>query len=289
MRTPPSPSTSTTPPVRVPVDVLNSTQIPNLTAKAKEVAASQLAGTEVLAAAAEAAKGVSEETHRTRKERGKEDPEDVLYDRSPPWYIRWMWVLIGVDVLWTGNLADLIWEHWTYKPNDPPGTQLPPEIKPPPVAELGVGYIPRPAWQRAGLCGIIIAGGSIAAFALISARVRAVTRLVALPSLGAPKGAFREVRIETARGRRYDVILEKKACALSRTKDDSEIILQTGVVNRPNARSQYWLGLVGANVQGRKGIDGPEVQRWFHAAWHGESPHPENEHPGRWVAGPAAQ
>jgi hypothetical protein len=33
---------------------------------------------------------------------GKSEAEDVIYEKNPSWYFRnWVWLLVGMDVLWT--------------------------------------------------------------------------------------------------------------------------------------------------------------------------------------------
>jgi hypothetical protein len=80
MRSPPSPSTSTEPPSRIPKD-FDTTQ-PNIVVE--EATTANVTATET-----EGGPG---------SQSGK---EEVLFERSPSWWIKWVWVIIGMDVIWS--------------------------------------------------------------------------------------------------------------------------------------------------------------------------------------------
>lgn len=79
MRSPPSPTTSTEPPSRIPKEI-NAAQADTIIEDAAKATV-----------AAQAGGGSSSGP-------GK---EEVLYERSPSWWIKWVWILVGMDVIWS--------------------------------------------------------------------------------------------------------------------------------------------------------------------------------------------
>lgn len=80
MKSPPSPTMSTEPPSRIPKEI-NAVQADTIVEEATKAAVTET----------QAESGSSSGT-------GK---EEILYDRSPSWWIKWVWVLIGMDIIWS--------------------------------------------------------------------------------------------------------------------------------------------------------------------------------------------
>ncbi|KAG8780483.1 hypothetical protein FRC12_022976 [Ceratobasidium sp. 428] len=259
MRSQPSPTTSTEPPSRIP-KTLDTASVNTIVDDAAKEA---VAATQAEQAGSESQK------------------EEVLYERSPSWWIKWVWVLIGMDIIWSGNFAEFIWNRWT--------RQTPP-VKPDPDQKAtskqpndDSKWTPRPMWQRAGLTLLVLAGGTGIALALLLAQARTITRVIRLP-----QASTSQVRIETARnwhGRGR--VVDSADIEARNGRDDSELI-----VKLPNSRGEFLLGLDGAWVRGATG-DVSEVRQNFNRTfpqWKGLKRDANVVPPGlgRWKSGPAA-
>lgn len=80
MRSLPTPTTSTEPPSRIPKDI-NAVQANTIIEEATKTAVTE----------AEAESGSSSGTAK----------EEILYERNPSWWIKWVWVLVGMDIIWS--------------------------------------------------------------------------------------------------------------------------------------------------------------------------------------------
>ncbi|KAG9119758.1 hypothetical protein FRC07_005058 [Ceratobasidium sp. 392] len=248
MRSQPSPTTSTEPPSRIPKN-LDSTPVSAIVEDATKeaVAATQ-----------------AEEDSRSGK-------EEILYERSPSWWIKWVWVLIGMDIIWS----------WT---RQAPPTKSDQKALNQPNDESE--WTPRPMWQRAGLTLLVLAGGTGIALALLLAQARTITRIIRLSQVGTS-----QVRIETARNWHGRGRIVDQADVTARkgreNPDDTELI-----VKLPNSRGEFLLGLDGASVRGMTG-DISEVRQNFNRTfpqWKGLKREANVVAPGigRWKSGPAA-
>ncbi|KAG8689111.1 hypothetical protein FRC08_011118 [Ceratobasidium sp. 394] len=257
MRSQPSPTTSTEPPSRIP-KTLESTPVDTI--------------------AREATKATATAT-QTEGAGSQSEKEEILYERSPSWWIKWVWVLIGMDIIWSGNFAEFIWNRWTRQVSSTKGDQQATLKK----LDNDPEWTPRPMWQRAGLTLLVLAGGTGIALALLLAQARTITRIIRLPQAGT-----NQVRIETARNWHGRGRVVEQADITARSgRDDSELI-----VKLPDSRGEFLLGLDGAHVRGTTG-DIPEVRQNFNRTfpqWKGLKRDTNVVAPGlgRWKSGPAA-
>ncbi|KAG9096868.1 hypothetical protein FS749_007555 [Ceratobasidium sp. UAMH 11750] len=258
MRSQPSPTTSTEPPSRIP--------------KTSE-------STPVDTIAREATKATATATQAENDTGSQSEKEEILYERSPSWWIKWVWVLIGMDIIWSGNFAEFIWNRWTRQVSSTKGDQQ----ATPKKLDNDPEWTPRPMWQRAGLTLLVLAGGTGIALALLLAQARTITRIIRLPRAGAS-----QVRIETARNWHGRGRVVEQADITARSgRDDSELI-----VKLPDSRGEFLLGLDGAYVRGTTG-DVSEVRQNFNRTfpqWKGLKRDTNVIAPGlgRWKSGPAA-
>ncbi|KAG8690358.1 hypothetical protein FRC11_012154 [Ceratobasidium sp. 423] len=162
--------------------------------------------------------------------------EEVLYERTPSWWIKWVWILIGMDIVWSGNFAEFIFNRWTRQVDPPKDRPLTPE-------ELKEAeWTPRPLWQRAGLSLLVLAGGTGIAAALLLAQARTITRIIRLPQAT-------KARVETARNwPGKGKMVELAEVTARKGRDETEII-----VTLPGTRGEYLLGLDRAKIRGEAG------------------------------------
>jgi hypothetical protein len=80
MKSHPSPTTSTEPPTRIPKEI-NAAQADVIV---NEATKTTITGT-----------GVQADSN------SQSDGEEILYERKPSWWIKWVWVLIGMDIVWS--------------------------------------------------------------------------------------------------------------------------------------------------------------------------------------------
>ncbi|KDQ13952.1 hypothetical protein BOTBODRAFT_55694 [Botryobasidium botryosum FD-172 SS1] len=189
---------------------------------------------------------------------GNTQGDPPLYEVKPPWYIKWMWVLVGTTVIWTGTASELVWNEWTQRvvtanPDDP--------------SREKIDYVPRPIYQRAALCGFIIFGGVACAAGLFLVRARTVTRLVLRGN---------DVTISTwgdwrGRGR----VVEKQLCTI---QGGNSARAEEMTLNVVGVRGRYRVSLKGASVNGRPGGVW-DVRRGLQGHWHGVALR------GKWVEG----
>ncbi|KAF8740546.1 hypothetical protein RHS02_04449, partial [Rhizoctonia solani] len=249
MKSQPSPTTSTEPPTRIPKPISHVQPDAVLDEAAKTNLASNPNAT------------------------FQSNEEEVLYERTPTWWIKWVWILIGMDIVWSGNFAEFIFNRWTRQVDPPKDRPLTPE-------ELKeVEWVPRPLWQRAGLSLLVLAGGTGIAAALLLAQARTITRIVRLPEAT-------KARIETARnwpGRGKVIDLTE----VTARKDETEVIAKL-----PGSRGEFLIGLDGAKIRGEAGEIGQVKQNFNHtfSQWKGlgREINPTSPALGRWKSGPAA-
>ncbi|QRV84124.1 hypothetical protein RhiJN_12140 [Ceratobasidium sp. AG-Ba] len=212
MRSPPTPTTSTEPPSRIP--------------KTSD-------GTHLNSAADNAARETIAAAQPSDEPGSQTGKEEILYERSPSWWIKWVWVLIGMDIIWSGNFAEFIWNRWTRQVSDKKGQGPNDDVE----------WKPRPMWQRAGLTLLVLAGGTGIALALLLAQARTITRIIRLPR------ASNQVRVETARNWHGKGRVVDPADITARNgRDDTELIIKL-----PHSRGEFLLGLDGAYVRGTTG------------------------------------
>ncbi|KAG8935149.1 hypothetical protein FRC03_011529 [Tulasnella sp. 419] len=184
------------------------------------------------------------------------NPEDSnkAYERVPGWYFRrWIWLLIGFDVVWTANAVDLTFNNWTEKipPKEKDGT---------PKYEL------KSLWARLPACTVISIGGAALATGMLLMRRRVVRKIEIRPN--------KRVYVETAAdGNGKGILVEKSSCDLRPGRDESEMIM-----NISGYKGDYWLGLKGATVAGLGGSNW-DIRRRLHEKWFGVQLH------GRWASG----
>ncbi|CAE6458325.1 unnamed protein product [Rhizoctonia solani] len=201
--------------------------------------------------------------------------EEVLYERTPSWWIKWVWILIGMDIVWSGNFAEFIFNRWTHQVDPPKDRPLTPE-------ELKEAeWTPRPLWQRAGLSLLVLAGGIGIATALLLAQARTITRIISLPQAA-------KARVETARNwPGKGKVIDLAEVAARKGRDETEII-----VTLPSTRGEYLLGLDRAKIRGETGDLGRVRQSFNHtfSQWKGlrRETNPVSPSLGRWKSGPAA-
>ncbi|CAE6341651.1 unnamed protein product [Rhizoctonia solani] len=249
MKSQPSPTTSTEPPTRIPKPI-NHVQPDAVLDEATKVNLASNPGAT-----------------------SQSDGEEVLYERTPTWWIKWVWILIGMDIVWSGNFAEFIFNRWTRQVNPPKDRPLTPE-------ELKEAeWTPRPLWQRAGLSLLVLAGGTGIAAALLLAQARTITRIVRLPEAT-------KARVETARnwpGKGKVVDLTE----VTARKDETEVI-----VNLPGSRGEFLIGLDRAKIRGEGGDIARVKQNFNHtfSQWKGlgRKVNPVLPGLGRWKSGPAA-
>ncbi|KAF8756594.1 hypothetical protein RHS01_04332 [Rhizoctonia solani] len=151
MKSQPSPTTSTEPPTRIPKPISHVQPDAVLDEATKANLASNPNAT------------------------FQSNEEEVLYERTPTWWIKWVWILIGMDIVWSGNFAEFIFNRWTRQVDPPKDRPLTPE-------ELKeVEWVPRPLWQRAGLSLLVLAGGTGIAAALLLAQAHETEVIAKLP------------------------------------------------------------------------------------------------------------
>ncbi|ELU42116.1 hypothetical protein AG1IA_03849 [Rhizoctonia solani AG-1 IA] len=230
MKSQPSPTTSTEPPTRIPKPISHVQPDAVLDEATKANLASNPNAT------------------------FQSNEEEVLYERTPTWWIKWVWILI-VD-----------------PPKDRPLT--PEELK-------EVEWVPRPLWQRAGLSLLVLAGGTGIAAALLLAQARTITRIVRLPEAT-------KARIETARnwpGR--GKVIDLTEVTARKGRDETEVIAKL-----PGSRGEFLIGLDGAKIRGEAGEIGQVKQNFNHtfSQWKGlgREINPTSPALGRWKSGPAA-
>ncbi|CAE6384254.1 unnamed protein product [Rhizoctonia solani] len=201
--------------------------------------------------------------------------EEVLYERTPSWWIKWVWILIGMDIVWSGNFAEFIFNRWTRQVDPPKDRPLTPE-------ELKQAqWTPRPLWQRGGLSLLVLAGGTGIAAALLLAQARTIARIVRLPEAT-------KARVETARnwpGR--GKVVDMTEITARKGRDETEVI-----VTLPGSRGEFLLGLDKAKIRGEAGDIGRVRQNFNHtfSQWKGlgREANPISPGLGRWKSGPAA-
>lgn len=257
MKSPPSPTTSTEPPTRIH----------------KEINAAQA---DVVVDGATKAAATAQKAHGQSGSNSQSGREEVLYERIPSWWIKWVWVIIGMDIIWSGNFAEFIWNRWTHQ--IAPTKEVKQESSNPPKNETE--WVPRPMWQRAGLTLLVLAGGTGIAAALLLAQARTITRIIRLPEAG-------KIRVETARnwpGRGR--IVDSADITARKGRDETELI-----VTLPNSRGEFLVGLDRATVRGTSG-EIAQVRQAFSQtfSWKGIRRDANVIPPGlgRWKSGPAA-
>ncbi|KAL0955738.1 hypothetical protein HGRIS_001954 [Hohenbuehelia grisea] len=189
-----------------------------------------------------------------------------LFQKIPPWWARWALPLVVCDIFMTASSAELAWNHWTKL--EEPKQKRDAATSPPNERH----FVPRPLWQRLGLCLGTVGIGTAAAGALLIAQARYVRTFNIVSGLrqGATRRKpTRSVVIQGAHNwRNNGEAFPIDSCLIREGRDASEIILSV-----KGRRGHWHLGLEDAIVDGNKRSlhDAQKIilDRWGAAPRHG--------------------
>ncbi|KAF8891862.1 hypothetical protein BD779DRAFT_1513548 [Infundibulicybe gibba] len=163
-----------------------------------------------------------------------------LFQRIPPWWARWTWGLIACDIFLTSSAIELTWNHWSTLVSDLE------RVSPKPADAPQNAWIPRPAWQRFGLCAAHLGLGAGCAAALLVAQLRFVRTLAVLPPAG-KEG--RQLFVQCAHNwRKNGTLFPLARCTLQEGRNETEMVLRVA-----GERGHWYVGLDDALVHGAPG------------------------------------
>ncbi|KAJ8495037.1 hypothetical protein ONZ45_g13028 [Pleurotus djamor] len=219
-----------------------------------------------------------------------------LFTRVPPWWARWALALVACDIFMTASAIDLTWNRWTELTGDlgKIAEKNQKAIKDSPSTEEA--YVPRPSWQRIGLCVGHLGVGIGVAVALLVTQSRYVRTFTISPALTRSKPSGkplnqpkdRQVLLSSANnwknnGKSFPI----EKCSLSEGRDATEMILRVD-----GEKGHWYLALEDALIRGKK-ASVPDAQRDILAEWGAErktgqwTPRPAAD--SRWVSGPVSR
>ncbi|KAI5123824.1 hypothetical protein M0805_009116 [Coniferiporia weirii] len=191
--------------------------------------------------------------------------EPPLFDSKPQWWARWVFVLLGVDMLFTGFSIDMVMRNWTEAVEKPAAPGSPQDKR-----KKEYEYVLRPLWQRLGLSSFEMLVGVAAGALILASRDRTVWRVclrrvplsslppsrsgmqpLPLPSAGpevSGSDAIVVLTLETGSGRSKRFLM--RDCTLAPGRDLSELYLRALGV-----RGNFILSLGNARVVGLTGAD----------------------------------
>ncbi|KAI0764411.1 hypothetical protein BD413DRAFT_615853 [Trametes elegans] len=211
-----------------------------------------------------------------------ENVEPVYKSGKLAWWARWTYFLVVADLLMTASAGDLIWNHWTRwepLPEDPSNPTS--KEKPTNPKEVLGQYNLRPLWQRSLATVANMTAGIGFAAMLLGGRSRVITRMFILPAATATASqATSSGTTAAAAGRRsasgriliiqsplhsraQGVVTPLKNTTLLAGSDKNEMVL--GVKGR---RGQYFIGLVGAQVNGQP-LSPWDARKSLFTTWYG--------------------
>ncbi|KDQ28290.1 hypothetical protein PLEOSDRAFT_1040869 [Pleurotus ostreatus PC15] len=221
-----------------------------------------------------------------------------LFSKVPPWWARWTYALIACDLFVTASAVEFTWNNWTQLTDDlktisqksKEGTVA---VQQPP----NDSYVPRPSWQRAGLCVAHLGVGIGIAVALIVTQSRYVRTFTLSPALLRAKTSKnpsqtpsqdRQVLISCASNfKNNGQSFSLASCSVGEGRDASEMILRVD-----GERGHWFLSLENSLINGKKAsiMDAQRaiLEEWGTARRTGTWT-PLAVADRRWVSGPAAR
>ncbi|KAF9487514.1 hypothetical protein BDN71DRAFT_1458425 [Pleurotus eryngii] len=221
-----------------------------------------------------------------------------LFSKAPPWWARWTYALIACDLFVTASAVEFTWNNWTQLTDDlktisQKSKESTVAVQQPP----NDSYVPRPSWQRAGLCVAHLGVGIGIAVALIVTQSRYVRTFTLSPALLKAKTSKnpiqtlpqdRQVLISCASNfKNNGQSFPLASCSVGEGRDASEMILRVD-----GERGHWFLSLENSLINGKKAsiMDAQRaiLEEWGTARRTGTWT-PLAAADRRWVSGPAAR
>ncbi|CCM02994.1 uncharacterized protein FIBRA_05109 [Fibroporia radiculosa] len=224
-----------------------------------------------------------------------------LYERKPPWWTRWTYLLVGADLVVTFSACELTWNHWSrWEPLSEASKSPSPATVATNASALDADtketkghYALRPWWQRAPFAGGQFFLGVAVGVLILVSRSRVIRKLYilppsnqsgALPSQGSSavvSSHDRRVLIQSVHHfRNQGKLFPMQDCALERGHDDAEIILRIN-----NVRGQHWFGLQNSTVNGQT-LPVWQARDEIFKTWYGDEQGKKMRMEERWKSGP---
>ncbi|KAI0077177.1 hypothetical protein K474DRAFT_1109201 [Panus rudis PR-1116 ss-1] len=179
-----------------------------------------------------------------------------FYEAKLPWFSRFTWTLVALDLAMTASAFELTLSHWTQL------EELPAEESTSSSSENAEEkkpqrYVMRPLWQRLPVAtGQLVVGVAIATL-LVASRSRTVKKIFVIPTPSASSSASSQSHsiaqlprsklsliIQTAKHfKSQGRFVPLSKCSLETSKDPMEVGLKVEGINGP-----FWIGLEGAKV-----------------------------------------
>ncbi|KAL4254016.1 hypothetical protein AB1N83_012831 [Pleurotus pulmonarius] len=181
-----------------------------------------------------------------------------LFSKAPPWWARWTYALIACDLFVTASAVEFTWNNWTQLTDDL--KTISQKSKEGTVAiqqPSNDSYVPRPSWQRAGLCIAHLGVGIGIAVALMVTQSRYVRTFTLSPALLRAKTGKnpiqtppqdRQVLISCANNLKNNgQSFPLASCSVGEGRDASEMILRVD-----GERGHWFLSLENSLINGKK-------------------------------------